>query len=66
MNKMNINALNLSFEVWVLVENFNLFLPVELVFPVGDNLPEIGQVNSIMEATVLQWLSKSSLVKSSK
>ena len=52
--------------MWVLVENFNLFLPVELVFPVGDNLPEIGQVNSIMEATVLQWLSESSLVKSYK
>lgn len=60
------DTLNLSFEVWVLVENFNLFLPVELVFPVGDNLPEICWVNSIMEATVLQGLSESSLVKPSK
>lgn len=35
------HTLNLSFELWVLVEDFNLFLPIELVFPVGDNLPEM-------------------------
>lgn len=58
--------MNLRFEMWVLVEDFNLFLPVELVFPVGDNLPEVLGVSTIMEATVLQWLSDSSLVKSSK
>lgn len=58
--------MNLSFELWVLVEDFNLFLPIELVFPVGDNLPEIRRVSPIMEETVLQWLSESSLVKSPK
>lgn len=36
-----LHTLNLCFELWVLVEDFNLFLPIELVFPVGHNLPEM-------------------------
>lgn len=52
-----------SFKMWVLVENFNLFLPVKLVPPIRDHLLQVGGVETVVESGTLQGWCVAGVVK---
>lgn len=49
--------------MWVLVEDFNLFLPVILVPPIGDHCLQVDGVETIVEGGTLQGWGVAGLVK---
>lgn len=53
-----VHTFDFGFEVWVRVQHRHLLLPVKLIPPVGHHPPEIRGVEAVLEATVLQGLSK--------
>lgn len=49
--------------MWVLVEDFNLFLPVKLSSPVGDHSLQIVGVETVVEGSPFQWFCVAGLIK---
>lgn len=45
------------FEVWIFVKHCHLLFPVKLVSPVGNHSLEIGGIEAILEAAILQRIS---------
>ena len=40
--------------MWVLVQDSNLFFPVELIPPIGNYLLEVGGIEAILKAAIFQ------------